>query len=362
MKITEKSKYFAEKMNFSSYLTHFVTPAHLNALSVAPMVDHTDRHCRFLLRLIAPKATLYTEMIVAQAIIHGDANRLLAHAEQEHPLIAQLGGAEPKMLADAVQIVEDYAFDAINLNVGCPSKRVKSGGFGACLMERPHEVFNIVRDMKDATSLPVTVKCRIGTDRVAGYDWLYEFVSGLVQSGVDGLIVHARIADLSGVSTKYNLNVPPIQWDIVERLMCDFPDTPITLNGGLSDVDKVKQVEPWANRIMVGRLALSRPDLLSQIHDLLYDVSSKYDPFRVIAAYRDYVVTQMSEGTRLHTMTRHTLALFHGYAGAKKYRQHLSTCATRKDATIHVLDDALQCITPTSREAVPVQASEELVA
>lgn len=305
------------------------------------MVDHTDRHCRRLLRLVAPKATLYTEMIVAQAIVYGNADRLLQFSPQEHPVVAQLAGAEPKMLADATQIVTDFEYDAVNLNVGCPSKRVKSGGFGACLMERPDEVFAIVGAMKRATDLPVTVKCRLGTDRCNGYDQLLEFVTGLHACGTDGVIVHARIADLSGVSTRFNLNVPPLDWHAVERLQHDIPDLPLTLNGGLTSVAHIEQVSSWIDRVMVGRVALKRPDILAAMHMSVYGVEGSYSPWDIACEYRKYIEEQLALGVPLRAMTQHLLSLFHGEPGARQYRRHLSTYANRPNATIATFDDAL---------------------
>ncbi len=318
--------------------------AYLNALSVAPMVDHTDRHCRRFLRLVAPKATLYTEMIVAQAIVYGDIERLLKFSPEEHPVVAQLAGADPHMLADATQIITEFGYDAVNLNVGCPSKRVKNGGFGASLMERPNDVFSIVRSMKNATDLPITVKCRLGTDQVNGYDKLLKFVMGLRECGVNGVIAHARIADLSGVSTRFNLNVPPLDWRMVERLQHDVPDIHFTLNGGLTSVAHIEEVTSWIDRVMVGRIALKRPDILAAMHAAIYDEVNSYSPLEVASTYRPYLQEQLGLGVPLRAMTQHLLSLFHGTPGAKQYRQYLSTHASKADATIETFDSALQKI------------------
>ena len=305
------------------------------------MVDHTDRHCRRLLRLVAPKATLFTEMIVAQAIVYGDSRRILEFSPDEHPVIAQIAGADPSIVSDATQIVAEYGYDAVNLNVGCPSKRVKQGGFGACLMERPNEVFSIVRAMKEVTKLPITVKCRLGTDRISGYEQLIQFVKGLRDNGVDGIVVHARIANLSGASTRYNLNVPPLDWGMVERMQQDIPNVPFTLNGGLNDVSSIQQVQSWIDRVMVGRIALKRPDILASMHASIYNELNEYSPWCVAQRYRDYVVEQLAIGVPLRAMTRHMLSLFHGEQGARRFRQHLSTHTNRNDATIETFDDAL---------------------
>ena len=331
-------------MNFSPYLTHYEANAHLNPLSIAPMVDHTDRHCRRLLRLVAPEATLYTEMIVAQSIVYGDSRQILTFSPEEHPVIAQIAGADPAIVGDATQIVAEYGYDAVNLNVGCPSKRVKNGGFGACLMERPLEVFAIVRAMKRATELPVTVKCRLGTDRINGFDQLRDFAEGLCDSGVDGIIVHARIADLSGASTRYNLNIPPLDWDMVEVLQRDIPEVSFTLNGGLNNVSSVQNVRSWIDRVMVGRIAIRRPDVLASMHASIYDDTNEYSPWVVARRYRKYVTEQLALGAPLRVMTRHMLSLFHGEKGAKRFRQHLSTHANRQEAAIETFDDALACL------------------
>lgn len=330
-------------MDFSSELTRSRHAAHLNALSVAPMVGHTDRHCRRLLRLIAPRATLYTEMIVAQAVVRGDATRLLALTTPEHPVIAQLGDSDPARLAEAALVVEEYGYDAVNLNVGCPSKRVAEGGFGACLMERPQEAAAIVRSMKRVSKLPVTVKCRLGTDRVSGYPWLKRFVLDLQDAGVDGVVVHARIADLSGRSTRFNLNVPPLDWHMVERLQQDV-EVPLTLNGGVKNLCDIQRSTKWIDRVMVGRVALKRPDILAEMHDALYHDRASFNPMSVCLAFRDYIVEQLAMGVPLRAMTRHMLALFHGVSGAKVFRQHLSTHAKRPSVSIGAFDDALEHI------------------
>lgn len=305
------------------------------------MVDHTDRHCRRLLRLVAPKATLYTEMLVAQAIVYGDSNRMLNFSRNESPVIAQIAGADASIVSDATQIVAEFGYDAVNLNVGCPSKRVKREGFGACLMERPSEVFEIVSAMKRATDLPVTVKCRLGTDRVNGYDQLLSFAKGLRDCDIDGIVVHARIANLSGASTRYNLNVPPLDWEMVKRLQQDLPDVSFTINGGLTEVSHVTQVTTWIDRVMVGRIALKRPEVVAMMHSSLYEESTKYSPWNIAKRYREYIVEQLSYGVPLRAMTRHMLSLFHGMEGAKRFRQHLSTYANNQNTTIEVFDDAL---------------------
>ena len=308
------------------------------------MVAHSDRHFRRLMRLVAPRASIYTEMLVAQAIVFGDSARLLGFSDAEHPVIAQLGGAEPTMLADATQIVSEFGYDAINLNVGCPSKRVQTGGFGACLMEDPDLVFQLVRAMKNASSLPITVKCRLGTDRVSGYPWLLNFVTGLRDHGADAVVIHARIARLDGFSTRYNLNVPPLEWHQVERLQDDLPNLPITLNGGIQTLQDLEQVQAWTKQVMVGRVALNRPDVVAAMHAYLYGEDLNYSPRRIATTYRDYMVEQLNHGVPLKSMTRHLLSLFHGVRGSKRYRQHLSLYARDQAAGIEIFDEAVSML------------------
>ncbi len=333
--------------------------AHLNPLSIAPMIGHTDRHGRRFLRLLAPRATLYTEMIVAQAVVHGDPGHLLRASPEEHPLIAQLAGSDPKVLADATQIIGEFGYDAVNLNVGCPSERVKQGGFGACLMERPDEVRSIVRAMKATTSLPVTVKCRLGTDQVNGYAQLRNFIRGLEQAGADGVVVHARIANLAGFSTRYNLTVPALDWKMVERLQNDFPKFPITLNGGVTKPAQIVQVLSWIDRVMVGRVALQSPATLATMHAEAYHAFDPFLPIKIATTYREYIRENVAEGVPLHAMTRHMLNLFKGVPGARAFRRRLSIGGTQANAKVDVLDQALAHIVqvPTNHHATPILAA-----
>ena len=313
-------------------------------LSISPLVGHTDRHFRFLYRLIAPRAILYSEMIVAQAIVYGDEKRLLMHSEEEIPVVAQLGGSDPALMAQAASIAETFDYSAININLGCPSKRVSQGGFGARLMEHPRIVLEVIRAIKRVVTIPVTVKCRIGTDQVGGTDWLEGFLAGLVEEGIDGIVIHARIADLSGRSTAYNLNVPPLDYEIVRQMIDIFPDVPITLNGGLNTVERALEAKQWADRIMVGRMALDSPSSVRTLHGHIFDESTELDAFDIAARFREYMVVKLQEGVPLHAMTRHALKLFNGYRGARSYRRILSTKAIDRNADISVFDEALQHI------------------
>ena len=347
-------------MDFSSDLIHLeIKPnsftrgmaAFQRPLSIAPMVDHTDRHFRFLTRLIVPRATLYTEMLVAQAIVFGDQQRLLGFSPEESPVIAQIGGSDPELLATAVRIVTQYNYAGINLNLGCPSKRVTSGGFGACLMESPANVALLIQSLKDATHLPVTVKCRLGTDQVGGLVWLRDFIAQMIDSGADGIVLHARIADLSGVSTRYNLSVPPLDYKAVELMQKSFKTTPIVLNGGLDSVAGAVAVQAWAHCIMVGRMALKSPAKLAELHNHLYQDASSFDPFSILKEYRRYMSRQLSEGKKFSSMSRHLMHLFTGYPGARLFRQHLANHATRPDASVAILDDATSFIGKQSKSS-----------
>ena len=319
-------------------------PAYLRPLSVAPMVAHTDRHCRMLLRLVAPHATLYTEMTVAQAVVFGDISRILGYSQAEQPVIAQLAGRDPDMLARAAQIVEEQQFAAVNLNVGCPSKRVKSGGFGACLMEESSRLFQIVTSMRKSIKIPLTVKCRIGTERVGGFDWLVNFVKALTDSGVDGVVIHARIAKLDGVSTRYNLTVPPLDWDLVGRVQAAIPDLPITINGGIDSVESAERVYSIFSRIMIGRLAIKHPHDLAAIHGAIYPNSHAYSPLDIVRKYGVYIREQLSQGVPLHAMTRHMIGLFRGLPGAKKFRQTLSERRVLNSEGMDLIEQALESL------------------
>lgn len=314
-------------------------PPHLNPLSVAPMVDHTDRHCRVLLRLVAPKATLYTEMTVAQAIVFGDKSRVLGYSPVEQPVIAQLAGREPNLLSDAAGIVEEQGYAGVNLNVGCPSKRVKSGGFGACLMEESSRLFQIVTSMRKSIKIPLTVKCRIGTERVGGFEWLRDFVSGLAHCGVDGVVIHARIAKLDGASTSYNLNVPPLNWEVVAEVQQALPSLPLTLNGGINSLEAAKEALNYVPRMMIGRLAIHQPDQLAAIHNEIYGESVAYSVLSVVQRYSAYIRQQVQLGTPIRAMTRHMPCLFRGFPGAKNCRQTLSDHRASKLDMLRRLDE-----------------------
>lgn len=299
-------------------------------LCVAPMMAWTDRHCRFLHRLLAPSARLYTEMLSTDALLHGDAERLLAFDPAEHPVAAQIGGSDPADLARAARLVERAGFDEVNLNVGCPSARVQKGGIGACLMRHPRLVATGVAAMRAAVTIPVTVKCRIGvTDTVVedpGDDFgrLRDFVGEVAQAGVRVFMVHARKAVLKGLSPAQNRCVPALKPELVERLAREMPHLAVVVNGGIRDVETACGYLDWAAGIMVGRKAYQDPVWLSRLDADLFGTTSKTGE-EVFDAYLPYVTRRLGEDVPLRDMTRHMLTLFNGRRGARAYRRHLST-------------------------------------
>ena len=314
-----------------------------NKLSVAPMMDWTDRHCRFLLRLLSPHARLYTEMVTAAALIHGDADKLLEFDAAEHPVALQLGGSDPKMMADAAKKAADAAYDEININVGCPSDRVQSGQFGACLMAKPDLVARCFEEMSAVCDLPVTVKTRIGIDDYDSYEFLREFIETLKAAGCNTFIVHARLAILQGLSPKDNRTVPPLDYERVYQLKREFPNLEIILNGGISDTDLVLGHLEHVDGVMIGRQAYHDPYFLSELEKALFGTVDLQAPDRhgIIESMIPYIEQQMSAGAELQHITRHMLGLFAGQPGARAWRRYLSQNAHLPGAGIEVLRDAL---------------------
>lgn len=314
-------------------------------LSVAPMMDWTDRHCRFVHRLYAPHALLYTEMIVAQAILFGDAGKLLAHDAAEHPVALQLGGCDPRQLAAAARTGAEAGYAEINLNVGCPSDRVKSGSFGACLMLRPLLVADCVRHMRDAVPahVPVTVKCRIGIDQRDDYEFLAAFAEALIGAGVDALIVHARVAMLGGLSPKENREIPPLKYAHVHRLKRDYPMLPIVINGGLVEVASMSEhLAAGLDGVMLGRIAYHRPAILAEAERALLDPSWEVPaPANIIERLVPYARARTAEGERLHSITRHLHGLMAGRTGARAWRRFLSDISNRRGTPPETLFSAL---------------------
>jgi tRNA-dihydrouridine synthase A len=313
------------------------------------MMDWTDRHCRVFHRILAPEAVLYTEMVTAAAIKHGPRDRLLAFSPMEHPVVLQLGGSDPALLAEAARVGQDYGYDAINLNCGCPSDRVQAGRFGACLMAEPDLVADSVAAMKAAVSIPVTVKTRIGIDRSEGFDFVATFIGRVAAAGCDHFIVHARKAWLKGLSPKENREVPPLDYTLVHRLKREFPKLRIEINGGITTMEAICDQLTHVDGVMIGREAYHSPMFLAESTAML---AGREPPSRmaVIEAYRPYIEQQLAQGSRLRSMTRHMIGLFNTMPGGKQWRRCLSENATSPAAGLSVLDEALRFVTPQDLE------------
>ncbi|MEM1040180.1 MAG: tRNA dihydrouridine(20/20a) synthase DusA [Pseudomonadota bacterium] len=314
--------------------------------AVAPMMDWTDRHCRYFHRLLTKSALLYTEMVVADAIVHGDVERHLAFDASEHPLAVQLGGSDPAKLAHVAQICERWGYDEVNLNVGCPSDRVQSGTFGACLMREPDLVADCVAAMKDVVSIPVTVKCRIGVDEQDVETALDRLADAVFAKGCDGLWVHARKAWLQGLSPKENRDIPPLDYDRVHRLKARLPHRFIGINGGIARLEDGLQHLDRVDGIMLGRSAYQNPSLLMQV-DEHFGKATLAEPISMDAiceAMMAYAAAHIAWGGRLHHVSRHMIGLFQGQPGARRYRQILSTEAVAPDADERVLSLAFQAM------------------
>jgi tRNA-dihydrouridine synthase A len=313
--------------------------------STAPMMDWTDRHCRVFHRLMTRRGRLYTEMLTTGAILHGDRTRLLGFDQCEHPVALQLGGSDSDHLATAAKIGEDFGYDEINLNVGCPSDRVKDGRFGACLMAEPALVAAGVHAMKRAVKIPVTVKCRIGIDDQDPETALDELARGVVAAGADALIVHARKAWLNGLSPKENRDIPPLDYDRVYRLKAAMPDVPIIINGGITGLAEAKEHLRFVDGVMLGRAAYQEPwRLLSADAELFGEAAPHATMKDVFAAMTPYIEAELARGTRLHSITRHFVGAFHGVPGARAFRRHLAENGVKPGAGINVLRDAIALV------------------
>ena len=323
--------------------------------AVAPLMDWTDRHCRFFHRLMTRRARLYTEMLTTGAVIHGDRQRLLGFEAGEHPVALQLGGSEPGDLATAAKIGADFGYDEINLNVGCPSDRVKDGRFGACLMAEPALVAKGVQAMKRAVNVPVTVKCRIGIDDQDPEIALDALARGVVAVGADALIVHARKAWLNGLSPKENRDVPPLDYDIVYRLKASMPGVPIIINGGIAGLEEAREHLAHVDGVMLGRAAYQEPwRLLTVDPELFGEAAPQATMEDVFEAMMPYIEDQLARGTRLHSITRHFVGAFHGVPGARAFRRHLAENGVRPGAGVNVLRDAIALV--ENRVAAPIAA------
>jgi len=355
---------------------------------VAPMMERTDRHCRVLHRLLSKHARLYTEMVTAEAVLRGKRERLLGFSSLEHPVALQLGGAEPVTLAEAARIGEEFGYDEINLNVGCPSDRVQSGKFGACLMREPALVADCAAAMRAAVKIPVTIKCRIGVDDQDPQHSLRALVDACAEAGVSVFAVHARKAWLEGLSPRDNRHVPPLDYELVYALKRERPDLTIIVNGGINTLDEAEAHLKHVDGVMMGRAAYQTPALLAEVDARFFGTPTPPSPLQgegasigrlspaanahkipppergrpgggppangidtAVEAYVEYVATKLKEGVPLNSMTKHMLGLFHGQPGARLFRRHLSENATRPDANIQTLRDALAYLHAPHREA-----------
>jgi tRNA-dihydrouridine synthase A len=317
----------------------------VHRFSVAPMMDWTDRHCRVFHRLMSRHARLYTEMLTTGAVIHGDRNRLLGFDASEHPVALQLGGSEPRELAEAARIGEDSGYDEINLNVGCPSDRVKDGRFGACLMAEPELVASGVAAMKRAVRIPVTVKCRIGIDDQDPETALDQLARGVVAAGADALIVHARKAWLNGLSPKENRDIPPLDYDRVYRLKATLPDVPVIINGGIGSLEAAQAHLSRVDGVMLGRAAYQEPWRLLAVDPELFGEAAPCATMKdAFEAMLPYIARELSRGTRLHAITRHFVGAYHAVPGARAFRRHLAEHGVRPGAGIDVLREAVALV------------------
>ena len=317
----------------------------MHQFSIAPMLDWTDRHCRYFHRLMTKQALLYTEMVTTGAIIHGDKPRHLDFNPEEHPVALQLGGSDPKDLATCSKMGQEWGYDEINLNVGCPSDRVQSGSFGACLMKDPNIVSDCVKAMRDAVTIPITVKHRIGVDDHDSYEELVEFVGTVSEAGCDTFIIHARKAWLQGLSPKENREIPPLMYDVVYQIKQEFPQLKIIVNGGILTLEETEQHLEHCDGVMIGREAYQNPWMLANIDQRLFGednpVSSRYE---VVEQMIPYVERHLANGGRVNHISRHILGLFNNQPGARRWRRVLSEKGCGSDADASVLKEALEAL------------------
>ena len=309
---------------------------------VAPMMDCTDRHERFFLRLISKNVLLYTEMIVSEAISRGDKKKLLAFNLNEKPLALQIGGSSAKLLAEAAKIGEDFGYDEINLNLGCPSRKVQKNKFGACLIKEPKLVADCLTEMRASCSIPVTVKTRIGYDDVEDYESLKNFIQILKKTGVKTFVIHARKAMLGKFTPKQNLNIPPLKYDIVYRLKKEFPDEEIIINGGINSIYQIKNHLEKVDGVMIGRTAYHSPYFLAEIEKEIFNNHNIPSRTEVIERMFPYIKEEASKGTRLNQIMRHTIGLFHGQKGSADWKRYLSKNMCIREADLqkvnHIMD------------------------
>lgn len=308
------------------------------------MMDCTDRHDRYFLRLIAPDVSLYTEMITAQALAHGDPKRFLQFNPAEKYVALQLGGSDPGLLANSAKLGEEFGYDEINLNTGCPSPRVSSGRFGACLMLEPLLVADCIASMRAKVKIPVTIKCRIGVDDQDSYESLHHYIGTIASTGCNTFIIHARKAWLAGLSPKQNRDIPPLQYDIVHRIKKDFPELTIILNGGVKTISDIDAQLPYVDGVMIGRAAYSNPYLLAEIQAKYFNNKDILCRIAVIKKFIPYIREQVSNGVKLTMISRHILGLFQGQRGAAAWRRYISQNAHKPGANVEIIEDALAFI------------------
>ena len=312
---------------------------------VAPMMDCTDRHERFFLRLISKNVLLYTEMIVSEAINRGDKKKLLSFNLNEKPLALQVGGSSPTLLAEAAKTGEDFGYDEINLNLGCPSKKVEKNKFGACLMKEPNLVADCLDKMQSVCKLPITIKTRIGYDDVEDYENLYKFIEILKKTGIKTFIIHARKAMLGKFTPKQNLNIPPLKYDVVYRLKKDFPKEEIIINGGITSTEQIKDHLKMVDGVMMGRSIYHSPYLLADIEREIFNNENVLSRHEVMENLIPYVKEETKKGTRLNQIMRHTLGLFHGQTGSSFWKRYLSENMCVRDADVKKIDHIMDKIT-----------------
>ena len=313
-------------------------------VSVAPMMDCTDRHERYFLRLISKNILLYTEMIVDEAINRGNKKKLLEFNINEKPVALQLGGSSPKLLAEATKVGEDFGYDEINLNLGCPSKKVEKNKFGACLMKEPNLVAECLSKMQSVTKLPITIKTRIGYDNVEDYENFYKFISILKSTGIKTFIIHARKAMLGKFTPKQNLNIPPLKYEYVYKLKEDFPNEEIIINGGITHTEEIKGHLKKTNGVMIGRAAYHTPYLLADIEREIFQNENVPSRQEVIENLIPYIKEELKKGTRLNQIMRHTLGLFHGQSGASYWKRYLSENMCVRNADVQKIDHIMDKI------------------
>ncbi len=310
--------------------------------AIAPMMAWTDRHCRVFHRTLTKRALLFTEMVTSGAVIHGNREKILGFSQIEHPVVCQIGGSNPAELVESAKIIENYGYDEINLNVGCPSNRVQNGSFGACLMKTPELVGKCVAAMKKAVKIPVTVKCRLGVDDQNTETALNEFTDAVISEGVDGIWVHARKALLDGLSPKKNREVPALDYERVYRLKARLPDVFIGINGGIETIAECQMHLNEVDAVMVGRAAYQNPWMLSEVDEIIYGEKTKNSKREsVIEEFSNYIGDQLIQGERLCSLTKHILGLYHGRPGARSWRRILTTKSILSSAGLEIIESAM---------------------